>query len=303
MEGQFTNIQKGSLSIFEYVDNIQSTSDALSVARSPVDDQDLVLQLLNGLGLEFDSVVSGITSRSDALTIEEVQALLLSHESRLEHHQFMTDLVVKMEANLTFGNGRSDGVPPYSNSKNPQHDVTQLSTGRGRGYPKYNQQSVICQVCLRSGHTIPVCHYYFDKNWVVSRSNQSARAHLVEVDSKYDPQAHSTTLVQDFGDDSCWYAEIGATAHITFDATNLDNQHAYNGPKTLVMGDGKKFLISHVGNSTLPSYNPSCPRQLQSVLQVPSITKNFISVSKLVDDNGIFLEFHKNYCFVKDKQT
>ncbi|XP_060961064.1 uncharacterized protein LOC133031552 [Cannabis sativa] len=164
LKGQFCNIQKGSLSISEYVDKIQSISDALCVAGSPVSNQDLILQMLNGLGPDFDSVVLGITSRSDDLTIEEVQALLLTHESRLVHHQSMTDLVVKMQANLTFGNGRSGGVQPYANIKNPSVESSSASTGRGRGYPCYNSQRVICQVCLRSGHTAPVCHYRFDKN-------------------------------------------------------------------------------------------------------------------------------------------
>ncbi|XP_060959344.1 uncharacterized protein LOC133030571 [Cannabis sativa] len=140
----------------------------------PVDDQDLVLQLLNGLGRKFDSVVSGITSRSDALTVEEVQALLLTHECRLEHHQNMTDLAVKMQVDLAFGNGRSGGARPFASSKNPTNEVFQPTSGRG-----------------------------FDKNWVVPKSHQPPpRAHLTDFDFEYDPQAYSTTLVQDFGDDT-----------------------------------------------------------------------------------------------------
>uniref|UniRef100_A0A803PJX9 Retrotransposon Copia-like N-terminal domain-containing protein n=1 Tax=Cannabis sativa TaxID=3483 RepID=A0A803PJX9_CANSA len=47
----------------------------------------------------------------------------------------MTDLVVKMQANLVFGNGRSGGVRPFATSKNPQFDLPQSSSGRGKGYP------------------------------------------------------------------------------------------------------------------------------------------------------------------------
>uniref|UniRef100_A0A803PHB1 Uncharacterized protein n=1 Tax=Cannabis sativa TaxID=3483 RepID=A0A803PHB1_CANSA len=127
----------GSLSISEYVDKAQSISDALNVVGSPVSDQDIVLQLLNGLGPdyaltvvgslvsdqdivlqllnglgpEFDSVVSNITSsRSD-----EVQALLLSHVNHLEHHHTMTNLSVKMLANLAFSTGRTRGVRSFAN--------------------------------------------------------------------------------------------------------------------------------------------------------------------------------------------
>uniref|UniRef100_A0A803QL16 ABC transporter domain-containing protein n=1 Tax=Cannabis sativa TaxID=3483 RepID=A0A803QL16_CANSA len=63
---------------------------------------------------EYNSIVSDITSRSDALSIEKVQTLILSHESRLKHHHAMTDLSVKMQANLAFGNGRTGGVKGVS---------------------------------------------------------------------------------------------------------------------------------------------------------------------------------------------
>uniref|UniRef100_A0A803PBY2 Uncharacterized protein n=1 Tax=Cannabis sativa TaxID=3483 RepID=A0A803PBY2_CANSA len=101
---QFSLVHKGNLPIFKFIDKVQA------IAASPIDDQDLVLQVLNGLGPEFDFVVSGITSRSDALTIEKVHALLLSHESRNEHDLAMNDLTVKMQANVALGNGRSRGV-------------------------------------------------------------------------------------------------------------------------------------------------------------------------------------------------
>ncbi|XP_060969872.1 uncharacterized protein LOC133037075 [Cannabis sativa] len=117
LKGQFSHLNKGNLSISEYVEKVQTIADVLTVARAPVKDQDLVLQVLNGLGTDFDSVVSGITARSDNLTIDEVQALLLSHESRLEHHHQMNDLSMKMQANLAFGSGRSGGVRPYSSNR------------------------------------------------------------------------------------------------------------------------------------------------------------------------------------------
>lgn len=45
------------------------------------------------------------------------------------------------------------------------------------------------------------------------------------------------------------------------------------------------------------------PLNLNEVLCVPNITKNLLSISKLVADNNIIVEFHANHCFVKDKVT
>ena len=80
LKGQLSHIQKGSLTIFDYVDKIKNICDSLAVAGHPISDFDLILHLLDGLGPEYDPVVSGLTSRGDTLSLEEVQALLLSHE-------------------------------------------------------------------------------------------------------------------------------------------------------------------------------------------------------------------------------
>uniref|UniRef100_A0A803QEL6 Uncharacterized protein n=1 Tax=Cannabis sativa TaxID=3483 RepID=A0A803QEL6_CANSA len=102
-------------------------------------DQDVILQLLNGLEPEYDSVVPGITTRFDLLSLEEVQALLLSHESRLKNHNVVNELAMKMQTNLTYGNPRSNAYRPPQGSKRI-----------GRGYQKpFNQANwPRCQVCL-----------------------------------------------------------------------------------------------------------------------------------------------------------
>ncbi|KAM6556730.1 hypothetical protein CsatB_003749 [Cannabis sativa] len=109
LKSQFSTIRKGNLSISDYTDEVQNLIDSLAdVAGSVVNDQDIILQLLNELEPEYDSAVSGITARSDLLFIEEVQALLLSHESRSDNHNVVNELAMKIQANLTYGNSRSN---------------------------------------------------------------------------------------------------------------------------------------------------------------------------------------------------
>ena len=108
-------------------------------------------------------------------------------------------------------------------------------------------------------------------------------------------------MVPDFGDDSSWYVDMGATNHVanTFDV--VDTAIPYNGTETLAVGNGKKLVISHIGSASLPSSSNSCPLHLKFVLHVPAVTKNLVSVSQLTPDNDVFLEFHKHCCFIKDK--
>lgn len=57
--------------------------------------------------------------------------------------------------------------------------------------------------------------------------------------------------------------------------------------------------ISHIGHSTL-----TCSSlKLNNVLHVPNLSKNLLSVYRLVWDNGMFVEFHRHCFFVKDKVT
>lgn len=69
----------------------------------------------------------------------------------------------------------------------------------------------------------------------------------------------------------------------------------------VVVGNGEELPISHVGNSALHSSVGSL--SLENVLCVPDIAKNLLSVSKLVNDNNVLIEFHADLCLVKDKTT
>uniref|UniRef100_A0A803NN30 Retrotransposon Copia-like N-terminal domain-containing protein n=1 Tax=Cannabis sativa TaxID=3483 RepID=A0A803NN30_CANSA len=115
LKSQLSNMHKGNQSISNDVDKIKVLFYSLTVVGHLISNFDLILHLLNGLGPEFDSVVSGITSRSDNLSLEEVQALLMSYETRLEQHTTMMDLSTKMATNLTFGS-RNGGFRPYNNA-------------------------------------------------------------------------------------------------------------------------------------------------------------------------------------------
>ncbi|XP_062119470.1 uncharacterized protein LOC133833878 [Humulus lupulus] len=165
-----------------------------------MDDQDVVLLLLNGLGPEFDPMVSGITSRSDTLSLEEIQALLMSHESRLERHHTMGELSMKMAVDLSltpflqFNNGgyRSSG----NFGRGGSTDSGSRSYGRGyaRGALPFNR--LLCQVCLQFGHSVVVFHYCFDKNFITPKYGSSQpKAYLIEQEFEYEPHAHDTTSI------------------------------------------------------------------------------------------------------------
>ena len=66
-------------------------------------------------------------------------------------------------------------------------------------------------------------------------------------------------------------------------------------------GNGSGMKISHLGKSLLHSQLSNSTFKLHNLLNVPSINKNLISVSKFASDNNVFFEFHPNVCFVKSQ--
>ena len=59
--------------------------------------------------------------------------------------------------------------------------------------------------------------------------------------------------------------------------------------------------ISHIGHSILRT--PHNSFHLNNVLHVPTTSKNLLSVHRIVSDNHVFIEFHRDFFCVKDKAT
>lgn len=101
--------------------------------------------------------------------------------------------------------------------------------------------------------------------------------------------------------DPNWYADNGASNHVTANPSFLTRKDSYIGTEQVVVGNGSSMVISHVENSTIPSKYGVLT--LNNVLCIPQIAKNLDSVSQLAKDNNVYMEFHSNFYVVKDKFT
>lgn len=96
----------------------------------------------------------------------------------------------------------------------------------------------------------------------------------------------------------------GATNHITNELANLSISSEYQGTELVMVGNGNLLPISSIGFSSIPCSSPSRPSLLlNNILFVPTIAKNLLSISQFTLDNNVLIEFHHDYCFVKDKTT
>lgn len=70
--------------MFEYLLKIKKITNNLSAIREFVIEQDQILNILGGLGYEYNSFVVSITSSTDAPNLDEINSLLLTYESQLK---------------------------------------------------------------------------------------------------------------------------------------------------------------------------------------------------------------------------
>ncbi|KAL4383257.1 hypothetical protein GQ457_15G019520 [Hibiscus cannabinus] len=158
--------------------------------------------------------------------------------------------------------------------------VSSGSTSQSKDATKADTQANACSVGMEASSCACRCSG-------ASSSPMQAECHNEE------PQVNLATT------SGSWFIDSGATHHVSPDPAAIGHGVDYSGPGKLIVGNGVKIPISHVGQSMLLS--ASCPLQLTQVLHVPNITKNLLSVSKLARDNGVFVEFHAKTCMHKSK--
>eukprot|EP00261_Vitis_vinifera_P016565 XP_010645732.1 PREDICTED: uncharacterized protein LOC104877922 [Vitis vinifera] len=77
---EFQTAKKRADSMLEYILRIKTISDNLAAIGEPIKDRDHILQLLGGLGPEYNSIVASLTAREDDFSLHSVHNILLTHE-------------------------------------------------------------------------------------------------------------------------------------------------------------------------------------------------------------------------------
>ena len=77
--------KKGNLSMTDYLQKIKSLADSLAAAAQPIPELDLILHILGGLSPEYEPFVTSVTTKSDDLSLEDLNAMLLNQEMRINN--------------------------------------------------------------------------------------------------------------------------------------------------------------------------------------------------------------------------
>ncbi|KAK2653260.1 hypothetical protein Ddye_013116 [Dipteronia dyeriana] len=94
------------MTMTKYLLKKKSIIDAMSYSGYGMTEEDKIMYVLNGLGVEYDSFVIPFTSMQNCYSMSEITALLLTHEARIEQHTQVETLKVNLVANKK-GNGNN----------------------------------------------------------------------------------------------------------------------------------------------------------------------------------------------------
>jgi hypothetical protein len=268
-------------------------------------DEEFVAYVLTGLDEEiYNSLVSSIVTRVEPISPSELYSQMLSYELRL----------AKQSGS---GGGYSSANAASRGRGNPWNRAGNNSNARGRGrsrggsgnggrgspsggsrggYTNSNhrrapgtladaagsQARPCCQVCLKLGHTVNICWYRFDEDYI---PEQNAAA-MAATSSGTDPN---------------WYLDSEATDHITGELEKLTMHERYNGHDQIRAANGAGMDIDHIGKSVIPT--SSRPLHLNHVLHVPRAHKQLVSIHRFTLDNHTFIELHPYFFLIKDQAT
>ena len=89
-----------------------------------------------------------------------------------------------------------------------------------------------------------------------------------------------------------WILDSSASFHVIEESQNIQQHGPFEGPNQIYIGNGQGFSIKSSGYTKFVSpINPRVCMSLKQLLNVPTFTKNLISVSKFSTNNNFFFSF------------
>ncbi|GAU43587.1 hypothetical protein TSUD_27900 [Trifolium subterraneum] len=221
LKERLATVLKGSSSVHDYLRTIRSIGDELALIGHPIDDLDLVISTINGLGPTFHEFSTSIRTRDTPLQFDELFDKLVDFEIYLQRDEQNT-VSVPITANIAH---RNHAPSNRLNQHQSQFRKPLSST------PDITRPVQTCQYCNKRGHTAKTC---YNLHGYPNKISAKPRIHHVQ---KQNPPDFS----------SSWLLDSGASHHVTNDLANLKLAKKVIEPDRLLVADGNPLSILHNG--------------------------------------------------------
>jgi hypothetical protein len=193
-----------------YFNKLKALTDELATAGKPMDEDDIINAVLNGLDAEYNPLAEVVSARIDqGITLGEVYAMFLAAEARIEAQNADTGgggFSANLASKGGFGRGNGGGYRGGGNSGSPHRDNYGRGSGHNGGYgggygangggvgynrngggnrynnngggggnyqgnkPRYTGPP--CQICHKPGHPADKCFKRYNKSFVTPEQPQ-----------------------------------------------------------------------------------------------------------------------------------
>ncbi|XP_019199624.1 PREDICTED: uncharacterized protein LOC109193237 [Ipomoea nil] len=282
---------RGARSVTAYLNDMRSIADELALAQCPVSDEDIVVYVLTQLGDEYKSIMSVVRIRETPISLGELADILTDHERQLKeaddaHQSLMTSANITQRGSFGSRNQQPASIRRFRNNNNNGTANNRPNSPQGRT----NRMGVVCKFCNFAGNETRVCRK-------LARFLKEHNVFPMQAASSYpSPTANST-----IGSTSSWLFDTGASHHATPSVNPLQTFSEYTGPNEVRLGNDNSLQISHIGQSTIPTF--ASVLTLRNVLCVPKLQNNLVSISQLFKTNKVSVELFDSHFLVKELQT
>ena len=290
---------KGTHTIDEYFQGFTVRIDQLAILGKPLDLEDQIEFILEGLPEEYKQIVDQVEGRDTPPSLTELHERLLNHEIKLLSAAPPSHLPVSANVAYNTNNNNSRNTPRHNNSKQ-YNNINQQSNWNDSNQRQHNRSGNRqpcpylgrCQICSTQGHSARRCPQ-------LQFMQHNASPFPATATMPWQPRANAA-MVSPYSANN-WLLDSGATHHITNDLNNLALHQPCQGGDGVLIGDGSPLAFSHTGSTLLSS--PTRSLTLDKILCVPDIQKNLISVYRLCNANQVSVEFFPASFQVKDLST
>ncbi|KAK3027217.1 hypothetical protein RJ639_040806 [Escallonia herrerae] len=183
-----------------------------------------------------------------------------------------------------------------------------------RGGHNGGTSEIVCYYCKEPGHTKRYCKKLQNRNQraqtttatvVATSSSSPGKTVTISVDeyAKLSQHQESVAASVESGkkcliSSNKWVIDSGAIDHMTGNPKIFSSFRSHTAPSPVTIADGSNYTIKESG-----TVKPTSSITLSSVLSLPSLAFNLMSVSRLTKDLNCCISFFPDHCLFQDLMT